>query len=279
MAIIDNQKLLKALNKIEQEMALLPPRVPVFIAYDPHMTFNSSVDEFINYRGTILKIDDEFRPLFRIGKRAFNELCSGISREDFIVGVHGYKSAIKEFAEIFKRREALGGLVITNRSRVVFDWDECEDEQILDILWQTMEITPGAFEDDMGGFIMGLFLMNTLIGINDVLISKDLGIPTVSQTIDLMESFSRATTIGSRKEIRVQIKKDMASKGADARLQNDPKEAAMKKIEAEHEALKPHQKTWGYLAPFSRAMQEKYSSILVSPISIERRITKLKKRK
>lgn len=61
------------------------------------------------------------------------------------------------------------------------------------------------------------------------------------------------------------------------RLEKDPKEAAMQKIEEEHESLKPHQKTKGYLAPFAREMQKKYSSVLDSPVAIERRIRKLKK--
>lgn len=67
-------------------------------------------------------------------------------------------------------------------------------------------------------------------------------------------------------------------KAALARIERDPKEVAMQKIEAEHEALKPHQKTKGYLAPFAREMQEKYQ-ILQSTAAIERRIRKLRKSK
>lgn len=67
-------------------------------------------------------------------------------------------------------------------------------------------------------------------------------------------------------------------KAALARIERDPKEVAMQKIEAEHEALKPYQKTKGYLAPFAREMQEKYQ-ILQSTAAIERRIRKLRKSK
>ena len=70
-----------------------------------------------------------------------------------------------------------------------------------------------------------------------------------------------------------------ARENALKRVEKDPKEAAMQKIEAEHEALKPNEKTNGYLAPFARAMQVKYSHVLDSPVSIERRIRKLKKSK
>jgi hypothetical protein len=59
------------------------------------------------------------------------------------------------------------------------------------------------------------------------------------------------------------------------RIERDPKEVAMQAIEKEHEALKPHQKTKGYLAPFTRAMQIKYP-VLENPESIARRIRRLK---
>jgi len=77
-------------------------------------------------------------------------------------------------------------------------------------------------------------------------------------------------------EMKKTIRSEIASKAGDARVANDPKEEAMLKIEGEHDALKPHQKTWGYLAQFARAMQEKYP-IIESTTSIERRIRKHRK--
>lgn len=80
------------------------------------------------------------------------------------------------------------------------------------------------------------------------------------------------------KEIIKNAISESKRKAAFARVIKDPKEAAMRAIEVEHEALKPHQKTKGYLAPFAREMQEKYP-ILQSTAAIERRIRKLKKSK
>lgn len=79
------------------------------------------------------------------------------------------------------------------------------------------------------------------------------------------------------KKVIEKLASDMGRKNALKRLAKDPKEAAMQKIEQEHEALKPHQKTRGYLAPFARDMQKKYSSVLDSPVAIERRIRRFKK--
>ena len=275
-----DQKLKNTLDGIEKELGQRPPRIPIFQAYDPYITYSFNDGFFKTRRGDSLRKDDDGRVIFKFGETVFKELCEGISRDDFIDLVNGYQIQVKSLGELYKQRMAEGKLIIASHGDdFEIDMDSLDETQVLGIAWQHLKTINNGIDEDIGSLFREMYLISALISIDDILISKDLGMPVISQTMCAMESFNNALALGSQNEYFKKARKKLAYEAALARLKKDPKEAAMQKIEKEHEALKPHQKTDGYLAPFARAMQAKYSSVLNSPVAIERRIRKLKNSK
>lgn len=270
-----NLKLAETLAKLEKEQAELPPPIPFFMSYDPHLTFSGDGIGFVSHRGSKFEMDDDAEGLFNLGKDVFREFCADISRDDFILAVNNYKDFVKDLAQTFSQHEANGLLVIGNRDELQeFDWEGLEDVQVLGIAWQYFRSDFISIED-LESLLREAFLMGALILMDEILISRMLGSPYIKQVIDVSGLFNNALSIGSKNEGFKKARRDLAFKAAVARLQKDPKEIAMQQIEKEHQALKSHQRTRGYLAPFARAMQEKYP-VIESATSIERRIRKLR---
>ncbi len=258
---VENQKLKDRLDKIEKELAQLPPRIPFFSAYDPHMTFNSDTAEFISYRGKIIPKDADSRALFKLGLNVFKELSEGIDRVTFIQAVNGYKDFIKNLAQVFKQHEANGFLKINNRIEFNgYDWGDLDDIQILSVAWCYFK-SDSIDIDYNDGIFKEAFLMSALISIDDVLISKAIGTPYAEQLISASESFNNALALSSKNEHLKKARKDLAYEAALARIKKDPKQNAKLEIKNEWLRLGSGQKKYGYKAKFARDMQTKYPII------------------
>ena len=266
MAATSKKKPTKSHEKIKKKLAQPPYQIPHFLSYDPYMTFHSDAGGFVRLDGTLLEMDDDHEALFRLGKNIFKELCGDeVSREEFIQGVNNYKEDIKEYSLVFKRIEAEGNLKILNPQEFI-DWESLDDTQILGILWERITANPEHFDDAANnGVYKNLFLIRSLISIDDVLISKGMNVPVVSQIIDAVESFSNALAIGSRNENLIKIRSKNASDNAKLRLKNNPEakaiEDAKQAIQIEWYKIPQSKKKFGLKADFSRNMQKKYSFI------------------
>jgi len=263
--------------KIGKKNPVVAQKLPLFLAYDPFKTFSSDTGKFIYLDGDSYAMDEDHEALFELGQNIFKELFGDhmVTQKEFISVVQEYDEFIKHLNSIFKEKVQSGKWQIANVESFV-GFENLDDTQILDAAWAACLSRGEHFGTDSNFIFKKSFLISALISINDVLISKTLDIATAAQTLYVNSSFNNALAIESKNENYKKMKSNFAKNNALLRLQRDPKEAAMQNIEREHDSLKPHQKTRGYLAPFARAMQEKYP-VLQNPVSIETRIRAYKK--
>lgn len=198
-----------------------------FLIYHPYLTFSDPLNtRFVTPDGKReCEINAETEALFRIGRDAYKRLPHTKSKEDFDNEFSGYFKSINDFRLAFqewdcKCRDSSGNVLNV-------DWGNVEDHQIVDVAWQMFSEFQTIAGAGMKKAFTNLNLCHALFEIdNAIILIYTNSTDAVSASVSAGNALANAIAIDSGNEKAREARKNMARKGAIARIERDPRQAA-----------------------------------------------------
>lgn len=250
-----------------------------FLIYHPHLTFSDSLNttHFVKpngKQGKELSVNTE--ALFRIGKEAYDLLFKEVpeenieeygqyfevkTKEDFdhIVLMH-YFEFINGLRPVFQKMVSDGKLKLkySNGKEADIEWSDTQENQIVDLAWQTFSKLQSTADAVSKRCYVHLFLLHALIAIDDALICIDLGsTDAVSAAIEATNALANAMAIESGSDKLQDARKEMSFRGAMAKLAADPRQEEKAFIFKCWQDWQKSPDTYASKAAFSRDMMTK----------------------
>lgn len=201
-----------------------------FLAYHPYLTFSdpSNVD-FVEPDGKRRR--DSRTPdvagLFGIGKEAYERLPPLKSAKHFDQFLNSYFQFINGLRPAIAKLESEGKIIIKREAGDLakIDWADAEEHLILWAAWKLFPALRLNAQDETKLLFQEVLLCYALREIDNAIIGADLdGRDAIAAAIEATNALSNAIAIESGSEKLQEARRDLAYRGAIARLARDPKQ-------------------------------------------------------
>lgn len=225
-----------------------------FISYDPYLTFSSPNNTCLVAHNGEERPDTE--SLFYLGKEAYKYFLDGIeTEEDFDEIIASYL----EIINIYRQELPKKNIKCTNQNGKEFalDWNQADDCQLVNVAWQIFQKTPIEPGEDKVIYAELYFLL-ALIEIDNAYIAMTFNpVDAVTSAIEAANALANAIAIKSENEKLKKVRRDMAYRGAIARIKLDPKQNDKKFVFACWQEWQDSPERYSSKASFARDMLDK----------------------
>lgn len=232
-----------------------------FISYDPYLTFSSSLNTcLIDHDG---KEMPDTESLFLLGKEAYKYFLDGIeSEEDFDEIVTSYLEIINICRQELPKKNIK--CINPNGKEFALDWNQAEDCQLVNMAWQLFQRQPiESGENEV--FYAELYFLLTLIEIDNAYMAMIFNpVDALTSAIEAANALANAIAIKSKNETLKKVRRDMAYRGAIARIKLDPKQNDKKFVFTCWQEWQNSPEKYSSKASFARDMLDKCEHIVSS---------------
>jgi len=234
-----------------------------FQTYHPFLTFSDPMnDRFIKpdgEKGRELNPDTE--ALFNIGLEAFKFLPNTLN--EFEEGYENYFQFIRFHTLLLEEAIQTGALKVldSTSNEKILNWMP-DDTQIVDVVWKMFSRRPNEVDEETKNEFIELYAYHALREIDNAFVGMHLdGREAICAAIGASNALSNAIAISSRDAKLIEARQELAYRGALAKMENDPKQKALKEIRIHYDENKAQFKRRGFTAQFVRDMHDKYPII------------------
>lgn len=236
-----------------------------FISYDPYLTFSNPLNTcLVAHNGN--EIPDT-ESLFFLGKEAYKYFIHGIeSKEDFNELLICYLELVNIYRQELPKKNI--ECKNPNGKKFALDWNQADDCQLVNVAWQIFQKTRIELGEDKVIYAE-LYFFLTLIEIDNTYMAMTFNpVDAVTLAIEAANALANAIAIKSENEKLKEVRRDMAYRGAIARIKLDPKQNDKKFVFACWKEWQDNPERYSSKASFARDMLEKCEH-LVSNKKIE----------
>lgn len=233
-----------------------------FLAYHPHLTFSDpDADRFVSPNGKPDKeLDEDTNALFGIGRKIYQMIEGITSTAQLDDALIEYEEFIDAVRRLLPEMLASGKLVLQGKrsSPKDVDWTTIEDDSVIGIAWQVFEKTKIKHEAIDNNYYIMVMAIHALIEIDNALIALKLGESgAVVAACEAANALSNLHALDSGDQKLQEARRDLAYRGAIARIERDPKQKEKTFIYECWQRWQQSPETYASKAAFARDMLSK----------------------
>jgi hypothetical protein len=233
-----------------------------FLAYHPHLTFSDpDADRFVSPNGKPDKeLDEDANALFGIGRKIYQMFEGITSAAQLDAALTEYAEFIDAGRRLIPEMLASGKLVLKGEpsGQKDVDWTAIEDDSVIGIAWQVFEKTKLKNEDFDNNYFIMVMAIHALIEIDNALISLKLRESgAVVAACEAANALSNLLALDSGDQKLQEARRDLAYRGAIARIERDPKQKEKTFIHECWQRWQQSPETYASKAAFARDMLSK----------------------
>jgi hypothetical protein len=233
-----------------------------FLTYHPYLTFSDPQNTcFVKpdgKRGEDATDDADMARLFFVGREAFGHPPETKSKDVFDGAYKAYFESIKNMRQMLQAANLEGRFVSVNskKDKINVEWDNLENQQIIDGAWQLLsQLQPN---EEIKGLFIELFLFHVFVEIDNAIVGYHLdGRGAIAGAIEATKALGNAMAIESGNEKLQEARQEMSYRGAMEKLARDPKQKEKAFILECWQAWQKSPNTYAYKAEFAKDMISK----------------------
>lgn len=198
-----------------------------FHTYHPYLTFSDPLNDcFVEPNGKHGKeLNPDTQALFDIGREVYKRMPD-CTKEDFDQAYSSHWDFIDDLRQTFQKMESDGKLKSKNEAGKEMTplWDDLSDDQVLDVAWQIFPKIEGE-NSKLMDMLGEAYLFHAFHEIDNAIIGIFLdGREAIAAAIAAANALANLVAIESGNDKLQEARRDIAYRGALARIAADPKQ-------------------------------------------------------